>query len=86
MRRQLATLATIPALLTIGLAAPAHAAAPLENRRTPVGVRGFSNGAAAWAGAARPIVSSAGMAARVASWRRMVPSWEDDVVVVSLGR
>ena len=43
MRRHLATLATIPALLTIGLAAPAHAAAPLEKRAPYSGSDAFSD-------------------------------------------
>ena len=43
MRRQLATLAAIPALLTIGLAAPAHAAAPLENHAPYSGSDDFSD-------------------------------------------
>jgi len=43
MRRQLATLAAIPALLTMGMAAPAHAAAPLENHAPYSGSDEFSD-------------------------------------------
>ena len=43
MRRQLGILAAVPALVTIGLAAPAHATAPLENRAPYAGSNEFSD-------------------------------------------